>query len=446
MGSRRPRERHRPSRSWRARRVLRTELSSALYFLLGARDPVPMRGATRRERAARSRHRSPLPGTHLGAPCLELARPRRRPAPLASRPAVAVRIVGFRVILLGIVGSQVRRRDLDRASDREAQSGATSTSSAGPGGPPAALGTAWQNMTAWRSGRRHRRPRGRPPATTSLLRDDAAFASLYIDLQPLTRRREAIAPIGRGARMIDYHDAFVRAGASRARARSPAPRGIIYASRRCERRAVGRRARRPLPDRRTIDAMSSSPAVVAALARRGRWPSPSSLDRRQPPRCKERPAIRRPRADGDLTVDTGVDSRDELGQMAASLSTAQATLATRSGVVATAGTVAAAPRRCRRRRRRSPRGRGDQRQAGVVAAPRSRSRATCRPSPRAPSRWAPPSGRSRRTPRRPRGADEAVERRSAPRSTVAELGDVGRRSATWSRSSRASRSRRTCSR
>ena len=47
--------------------------------------------------------------------------------------------------------------------------------------------------------------------------------------------------------------------------------------------------------------------------------------------------------DGDLTKDTGVDSGDELGQMAASLSTAQANLRELvSGVVATAGTVAAA--------------------------------------------------------------------------------------------------------
>ena len=47
--------------------------------------------------------------------------------------------------------------------------------------------------------------------------------------------------------------------------------------------------------------------------------------------------------DGDLTKDTGVDSGDELGQMAASLSTAQANLRELvAGVVATAGTVAAA--------------------------------------------------------------------------------------------------------
>ena len=109
-------------------------------------------------------------------------------------------------------------------------------------------------------------------------------------------------------------------------------------------------------------------------------------------------------AAGDLTVATGVTSQDELGQMAAALDSAQVSLREvlssvvvvgrrGGGVVGGAVGVLGADLGV---------GRGDLgavRCRGVGA--RRRSRGTCRPSPPARSRWAPPSGRSPRTRRRP---------------------------------------------
>ena len=70
-------------------------------------------------------------------------------------------------------------------------------------------------------------------------------------------------------------------------------------------------------------------------------------------------------------------------------------------------------------------GRGDQRPVRRGGrAPRRRSRATCRPSPRVPSRWAPRSGRSRRTPPRPaRSPAKAVDAAATTTATVAKLGE-----------------------
>jgi methyl-accepting chemotaxis protein len=80
-------------------------------------------------------------------------------------------------------------------------------------------------------------------------------------------------------------------------------------------------------------------------------------------------------AAGDLTVPTGVTSADEMGRMAAALDSAQISLrGVLSSVVESADAVAAS--------------------SEELSA--SSSAATCRPWPRARSRWAPRSGRSRR--------------------------------------------------
>ena len=133
-------------------------------------------------------------------------------------------------------------------------------------------------------------------------------------------------------------------------------------------------------------------------------------------------------AKGDLTGHADVFSRDELGQMAAALNTAHRRRCARYGRVV--GPAGAAPASCggavaaslgadlgRRRRRPRPR-------PASSSRPRRRSPATCRPSPRAPRRWAPRSGRSPRTPPRPRevaaqavtaAADHQRHRRQARR-------------------------------
>jgi len=108
-------------------------------------------------------------------------------------------------------------------------------------------------------------------------------------------------------------------------------------------------------------------------------------------------------ADGDLTRTSGLNSRDEPGRMGHALDTAvtrlRQTIATIEGSAASlAGAseqmTGSAPRSPRRPKRPPPKRRPS------PPLP-SRCPAASRPSPPAASRWAPRSGRSRRTPARP---------------------------------------------
>ena len=132
-------------------------------------------------------------------------------------------------------------------------------------------------------------------------------------------------------------------------------------------------------------------------------------------------------AAGDLTRTTGVTSHDELGRMAGALDAAQANLrAVLAGVAASADAVAASSEELSASSAQiSASAEETSAQSGVSSpAPPRRSAAACRPSPRAPSRWVPRSGRS------PRNAAEASEvaaravtAAETTTATVAKLGE-----------------------
>ena len=153
-------------------------------------------------------------------------------------------------------------------------------------------------------------------------------------------------------------------------------------------------------------------------------------------------------ATGDLTVATGVTSKDEVGQMAASLDTAQTNLReVLSAMAGSADAVAASSEELSASSAADLRlGPGDQPRSPASSPRRPRrSPATWRPWPRVPRRWARRSGRSRRTPPRPvRWRPRRSSPRRPPPRRSPSSGRARRRSATSSRSSPRSPSRPTC--
>ena len=165
--------------------------------------------------------------------------------------------------------------------------------------------------------------------------DDAAFATLTDAYSRYQAAVEAIAPITEDG-AIAYHDAYVEQVRPITAEVTGALQEIID--------AVGESAAQSVEEstataRTAIVSMIVAGVVAALLA----VVVAVTLVRSIVGNLRKVQETIVALGDGDLTKDTGVDSGDELGQMAASLSTAQANLRELvSGVVATAGTVAAA--------------------------------------------------------------------------------------------------------
>ncbi len=108
-------------------------------------------------------------------------------------------------------------------------------------------------------------------------------------------------------------------------------------------------------------------------------------------------------AAGDLTKTSGLTTRDELGRMGAALDAAVEEIrVVLASVASSADAVAASSEELSASSAQiSASAEETSAQSGVVSGAAEEVSAACRPSPRAPRRWAPPSGRSRRTPPRP---------------------------------------------
>ena len=165
--------------------------------------------------------------------------------------------------------------------------------------------------------------------------DDAAFAALTDAYSRYQAAVEAIAPVAEDG-AIAYHDAYVEQVRPITSEVTGALQEVID--------AVGASAAQSVEEstataRTAIVSMIVAGVVAALLA----VVVAVTLVRSIVGNLRRVQETIVALGDGDLTKDTGVDSGDELGQMAASLSTAQANLRELvAGVVATAGTVAAA--------------------------------------------------------------------------------------------------------